>query len=69
MTFHKLQILMYKYCEAGTVQDVIIYMCIVTFLFCDVILELKQADTLFIRHSLYTLCIKSQHELVPNSHC
>jgi hypothetical protein len=53
MTFHKLEILMYKYCEAGTVQDVTIYTCIVPFLFCDVILDLKQADTFFIRHSLY----------------
>jgi len=69
MTFRKLEILMNKYCEAGAVQDVTIYMCIVPILFCDVILELKQADTLFIRHSLYILCIKSQHELVPNSCC
>ena len=67
MTFHKLEILTYKYCEARTVQDVIIQMCIVPFLFCDMILELKQADTLFIRHSFYILCIKSQYELVPNS--
>jgi len=31
MTFHKLETLMNKYCEAGTVQDVTIYMCIVPF--------------------------------------
>ena len=60
---------MNKYCEAGTVQDVTICMYIVPFLLCDVILEMKQADTLFIRHSLYIHCIKSQHELVPNSCC
>jgi hypothetical protein len=38
---------MNKYFKVGTVHDITIYsyMCIVHFLFCDVILELKQAHT------------------------